>query len=86
MSQRKLYRDNGLALFTFSSRQDSTDNEIEIKLKICAVFPGREYKGRSAFLSTGVTSKSLLLKMHTFPVLMSKIVPSEPIDKDTNPS
>ena len=31
-------------MFTFSSRQDSTDNEIEIKVKIGAVLPEREYK------------------------------------------
>ena len=43
-SQNWLYSFLWLALFTFSSRQDSTDNEIEIKVKIGAVLPGRECK------------------------------------------
>ena len=36
--------DTGLDLFGFSSRQDSTDNEIEIKVKAGAVPPERECK------------------------------------------
>ena len=42
--QKEVCLDTGLSLFTFSSRQDSTDNEIEIKVKIGAVLPEREYK------------------------------------------
>ena len=32
--------DTGPGLFTFSSRQDRTVNEIEMKVKVGAVFPG----------------------------------------------
>ena len=55
--QKEVYRDNGLALFTISSRQDSTDNEIEIKVKIGAVLPGRECKQSEP----GVTTNFFLI-------------------------
>ena len=54
--QKGLGRDTGLALFTISSRQDSTDNEIEIKVKTGAVLPVRDCKQSEP----GVTTKSFL--------------------------
>ena len=43
-TQKEVPPDTGLALFTISSRQDSTVNESHLKVKFCAALPRRNCK------------------------------------------